>query len=114
VPDAHLCDTFSVCGADPLHEAARDVIADVEHFAQRAGRPRRRRAMTYRSTKTPISLAEINDAASKAVQLFSAMGLCDQGPVITGDATVVPQKTFTLDTTLRTTCPPSDAPESMH
>jgi hypothetical protein len=46
--------------------------------------------------KTPLTLEELNDAASKATDLLAAIGLKEQAPTTVGEASLLRQKAFTL------------------
>lgn len=46
--------------------------------------------------KSPVTLAALNDAGNRAVELLAAVGLRDQAPLTTGEAARLRQKAFTL------------------
>lgn len=46
--------------------------------------------------KTPMTLAELNEAASKATDLLAAVGLKEQAPTTVGEAALIRQKAFGL------------------
>jgi hypothetical protein len=46
--------------------------------------------------KTPVTLAALNDAGNRAVELLAAVGLREQGPISTGEAARLRQKAYRL------------------
>jgi hypothetical protein len=46
--------------------------------------------------KTPVTLAALAEAGIKALELLGLVGVREQGPVTTGEATLLRQKAFTL------------------
>lgn len=46
--------------------------------------------------KSPLTLTELNEAASKATDLLAAVGLKDQAPTTAGEAVLLRQKAFAL------------------
>lgn len=66
---------------------ASDVLALVALFKQH---------WSLVENKTPVTLAALNDAGNRAVELIAAVGLREQGPISTGEAARLRQKAYTL------------------
>jgi hypothetical protein len=66
---------------------ASDVLALVALFKQH---------WSVLENKTPVTLAALNDAGNRAVELLAAVGLREQGPISTGEAARLRQKAYTL------------------
>ena len=66
---------------------ASDVLALVALFKQH---------WSVLENKTPVTLAALNDAGNRAVELLAAVGMREQGPIPTGEAARLRQKAYTL------------------
>lgn len=84
VDERRLAEINNLPGYRPL---ASDVLALVALFKQH---------WSLAENKTPVTLAALNDAGNRAVELYAAVGLRDQGPITTGEAARLRQKAFTL------------------
>jgi hypothetical protein len=84
VDERRLAEINKLSGYRPL---ASDVLALVALFKQH---------WSLAENKTPVTLAALNDAGHRALALYAAVGLRDQGPITTGEAARLRQKAFTL------------------
>jgi hypothetical protein len=73
--------------ANGYRATATDVLTLVAVFKER---------WSELAGKTPVTLAALNDAGNRALELLTAVGVREQGPVNAGEAARMREKAFTL------------------